>query len=278
MSPSEHPLLAGTRLVPSELRLVFRRVRTYALLAVLAVVPLALGLAVRIETGDVHGGPAFLAQVTNNGLFLVFSSLVVTLPFLLPMTVGVVAGDSVAGEASAGTLRYLLVAPAGRGRLLLVKMAGVAVFCLAATFTVAVSGLVVGAILFPLGDVTLLSGATVGFTAALERAFLVALVVAFSLFGLAAIGVFVSTVTNMPIAAMATTVGVGITVQILGSIPQLAAIHPWLLSHYWMSFADLLRSPMLFDNVVHNLWLQGVYVAIFGSLAWAWLASKDILA
>lgn len=275
--PSSGPSL---RLAPSlfaaELRLVFRRVRTYVLLGVLVLVPAALGLAVWIETGGA-GGPAFLGQVTNNGLFLVFSALVVTLPFFLPMTVGVVAGDSMAGEASTGTLRYLLVAPAGRTRLLLVKLAGVLTFCLAATFTVAVAGFVVGAALFPLGEVTLLSGATIAFPAALLRAFLVAVVVAASLIGLAAIGIFVSTVTNVPIAAMAATVGVGITVQILDSIPQLAAIHPWLFSHYWMSFADLLRSPVFLDDVVRNLVLQGVYLAVFGSLAWARLSTRDVL-
>ena len=74
------------------------------------------------------------------------------------MAVGVIAGDSIAGEANAGTLRYLLVAPAGRTRLLLAKYAGVMVFCLAATLVVAASALATGALLFPLGDVTLLSG------------------------------------------------------------------------------------------------------------------------
>lgn len=266
----------GLSFVASELRFVFRRVRTYALLGVLMLVPAALGLAVWIESGG-SGGPAFLPQVTNNGLFLVFSGLVVTLPFFLPMTVGVVAGDSVSGEANMGTLRYLLVAPAGRTRLLLVKLAGIAAFCLAATFAVAVAGFVVGAALFPLGPVTLLSGDVIGFPAALFHAFLVAVVVAASLLGLGAIGIFVSTLTNTPIAAMAATVGVGITVQILDSIPQLSAIHPWLFSHFWMSFGGLLRVPMFTDDVVRNLLLQALYLAVFGTLAWARLTSRDVL-
>ena len=61
------------------------------------------------------------AQVSNNGLFLVFAALALTLPIFLPMALGVVAGDSISGEAAQGTLRYLLVAPVGRVRLLLVK-------------------------------------------------------------------------------------------------------------------------------------------------------------
>ena len=147
-------------LLRNEVVTVFRRRRTLALLAVLAAVPVLIGVAVRLETrGDRGGGggPAFIADVTNNGLFLVFTALAVTLPVFLPMAVGVVAGDAVAGEAAAGTLRYLLVAPAGRSRLLLVKYASVLAFCLVATVVVAVSALLTGAALFPLGDVALIN-------------------------------------------------------------------------------------------------------------------------
>ena len=68
------------------------------------------------------------------------------------MAVGVIAGDAIAGEANAGTLRYLLVAPAGRTRLLLTKYATTMTFCLVATLVVAASALAVGALLFPLGE------------------------------------------------------------------------------------------------------------------------------
>ncbi|SFL42275.1 ABC-2 type transport system permease protein [Streptomyces pini] len=269
----------------SELTVTFRRWRTLALLAVLAAVPLLVGIAVKVETGDGGPagdgggggeGPAFIGQVTNNGLFLVFTALAATLPFFLPMAVGVVAGDSVAGEASAGTLRYLLVAPAGRTRLLLAKFTAILAFCLAATLTVAVSALAVGALLFPLGEVILLSGTTVPLADGMLRALAIAVAVAASLVGLAALGLFVSTLTNSGIAAMATTVGLLITVQILGAIPQLDAIHPYLFPHQWMSFADLLRDPVHWDDLLDNLRLQGLYAAVFGSAAWARFTGRDI--
>ena len=270
----------------SELFTTLRRWRTLALLGVLAAVPVLIGTAVRIQTSDGSpaghggggGGPAFLAQVTNNGLFLVFAALAATLPVFLPMAVGVIAGDSIAGEASAGTLRYLLVAPAGRTRLLLVKYASVLAFCLVATLVVAASALAVGALLFPVGEVTTISGTRIGFGEGLLRALLVALTVAASLVGFAALGLFVSTLTNSGIAAMATTVGVLITVQILDSIPQLDGIHPYLFPHYWLSFADLLRDPYYWDEILRNLGLQALYAAVFGSAAWARFTSKDITA
>lgn len=268
----------------NELATTFLRLRTLVLLVVLAGVPLLVGVAVKIETSDggsvgSHGeGPAFIAQVTNNGLFLVFTALAATLPFFLPMTVGVVAGDAIAGEASGGTLRYLLVAPAGRTRLLLAKFVSVLAFCLAATLVVAVSALVVGAVLFPVGEVTLLSGTTVPFSEGLVRALVIAVAVAASLVGLAAVGVFISTLTNSGIAAMAATVGLLITVQIVDTIPQLDAFHPYLFPHYWLSFADLLRDPVYWDDLVRNLSLQGLYTVLFGSAAWARFTGRDITA
>ncbi|WP_329135331.1 ABC transporter permease [Streptomyces sp. NBC_01476] len=269
----------------SELLTVFRRRRTLALFAVLAGVPLLVGIAVRIETrgdgsvGRGNGdGPAFIEQVSNNGLFLTFAALAATLPFFLPMAIGVVAGDSVAGEASAGTLRYLLVAPAGRTRLLLAKFTSVLAFCLAGALVVAASGLIVGVILFPIGDVTTLSGTTIPLADGIARALLIAVLVAASLVGIAALGLFVSTLTDSGIGAMAGTVGLLITVQIVDTIPQLHAVQPFLFPHYWLSFADVLRDPMQWNGIGKNLGLQLVYAAVFGSAAWSRLTSRDVTA
>ncbi|MFC7896325.1 ABC transporter permease [Streptomyces sp. NPDC057381] len=279
-------------LLRSELSVTFRRWRTLALLGVLAAVPVLVGIAVKIETSDGSsfggggqggggaggGGPAFISQISNNGLFLVFTALAATLPFFLPMAVGVVAGDAIAGESSAGTLRYLLVAPAGRTRLLLTKYATVIAFCLAATLVVAVSALAVGALLFPVGDLITISGTRITYAEGLGRALLIALVVAASLVGVAALGLFVSTLTGSGIAAMATTVGLVITVQILDQIPQLDALQPYFFSHYWLSFADLMREPVYWDDLTRNLGLQALYAAVFGSAAWARFTTKDITA
>ncbi|WP_405535761.1 ABC transporter permease [Streptomyces sp. NBC_00075] len=286
---SRRTTVRGT-LFGNELLTTFRRWRTLALLGVLAAVPILIGIAIKIETGDGSsgvgggpgggggGGPAFISQITNNGLFLVFTALAATLPFFLPMAIGVIAGDAIAGEASAGTLRYLLVAPAGRTRLLLTKYATTLTFCLVATLVVALSALTVGALLFPLGDLMTISGTSISFTEGLGRALLIALVVAASLIGVAALGLFISTLTSSGIAAMATTVGLLITVQILDQIPQLHALQPYFFSHYWLSFADLMREPVYWDDLVKNLGIQAVYAAVFGSAAWARFTTKDITA
>ncbi|WP_348787898.1 ABC transporter permease [Leifsonia sp. NPDC080035] len=267
---------AGWDLLASELTVLFRRWRTWAMLGALAAVPILIAVAIKISGGR-RGGPGFLEQISGNGLFVAFSALVVCVPLFLPLTIGVVAGDTIAGEASHGTLRYLVIAPAGRLRLLAVKYAGSAVFCVAAALTVGVAGAVIGAILFPIGPVTLLSGTTVGVGDALLRMLLIALYIVVSLLGMCAIGLFLSTLTDVPVGSMAATAVLAVVSQVLDQLPQLDAIHPWLFSHYWLGFADLLRDPIAWDSFASNAVLQAGYIAVFGALAVGRFLTKDIL-
>jgi ABC-2 type transport system permease protein len=263
----------------NELATLFRRRRTQAILLALIAVPIAITLVVRFAGGPEDGqGPNFLAQVTQNGVFAVLAGLTVTLPFFLPMAVAVVAGDSVAGEGGLGTLRYLLTRPAGRSRLLLSKGLTVGVFCLVATTCVAVAGLVTGIIAFPVGRITTLSGDTLPLTQGMLRISLAALVIGVSLLGLAAIGVFISTLTDVPVGAMAGTLGVFILIGVLDALPQTRGLHPWLLTDHWLSYTDIMRTHIQWTGVVRNVELQGLYVVVFGALSWARFTSKDILA
>ncbi len=263
----------------TELSTMFRRRRTQAMLAVLALVPVGITLAVRFLGGpDAGEGPEFLSQVTHNGVFAVLAGLTVTLPFFLPMAVTVMAGDAVAGEAGLGTLRYLLVRPAGRTRLLVTKGIACLAFCLAATAVVSVAGLIAGSILFPLGRVTTLSGDTLTLAAGSVRIAVAAVLVALSLMGLAAIGLFISTLTDVPVGAMAATLATFILIGVLDALPQTRALHPWLLTDHWLSYADVMRTHISWDGILRNIGLQALYVALFGTAAWAQLVGKDITA
>ena len=269
----------GWDLLGSEISVLFRRRRTWAMLVAVALIPILLAVAVRLSSStlDPGEGPPFLDRVTQNGLFVGFTAMVVAIPLFLPLTIGVVAGDTIAGEAGLGTLRYLLVAPAGRVRLLLVKYAGAALFCLVATLTLTVSGALIGAALFPVGPVTLLSGDTISVPESLLRSLLVAAYVTVSLLGLSMIGLFISTLTDVPVGAMAATIVVSVIAQILDVIPQLDWLHPWLFSHYWLGFADLLRQPLDLGSFGQNAIVQFCYVAVFGALAYSRFVTRDIL-
>ncbi|RFA07417.1 ABC transporter permease [Subtercola boreus] len=269
---------AGWALMGSELAVLFRRRRTWVMLLALALIPVLVAVAVRISSAGSSGrGPAFIDQISQNGLFVALVALTICIPLFLPLTVGVVAGDTIAGEANLGTLRYLLVSPVGRVRLLVVKFVAAMAFCLAATVVVVLAGVLIGAALFQVGPVTLLSGDTIGVGQAGLRALLIAGYVTVSLLGLTAIGLFVSTLTDIPVGAMAATVVISIVSQVLDSLPQLDALHPWLFSHYWLDFADLLRQPIEWSSFGSNALLQLGYVAVFGALAYGRFASKDVL-
>ena len=266
-------------LMYSELSVLFRRRRTWAMLFTIALIPTFLAIAVKLSGSTLPPGegPPFLDRVSQNGLFVSFTAMILAIPLFLPLTIGVVAGDTIAGEANTGTLRYLLIAPVNRARLLVVKFLGAAAFCLAATFTLMITGIIIGVILFPVGPVTLLSGDVVSIPAALLRIFLVAVYVTISLLGLSAIGLFISTLTVIPVGAMAATVVVSTVTQILGALPQIAVIHPYLISYYWLGFADILRNPMDLGSMLSNTLLQLAYIAIFGSLAYSRFTTKDVL-
>ncbi|HEY4616151.1 MAG TPA: ABC transporter permease [Citricoccus sp.] len=269
----------GAGLLASDLLLLFRRRRTWALFAALAAVPVLIGLAVRLASGPPRGrGPAFLDQVSGNGLFLAVVALLVSVPLFLPLTVAVVAGDSIAGEAAQGTLRYLLTAPVSRGGLLAVKFTVIVVFCAAAVLVLTLTGVLTGLVLFGVQPAVLLSGDTVGLGESYARLGLVAAHVLVSLVGLGAVGLFLSTLSDVPVGVMAAIAVLAVVAQIAGSLPQLDWLHPWLFTAHWRGFADLLRHPVLWDSFVANAALQGPYVLVSGALAYGRFTTRDVLA
>ena len=269
---------ADWRLLRSELRLVFRRRRNLALLVGLSAVPLLLGTVLFIAQDSALGGqgPGFVGRVTGNGLFLVVAAVFMCLPFLLPLTIGIATGEAIAGEAAAGTLRYLLAVPVARGRLLAVKAIATMAFVAAAVCAIAVMALVAGAAYFGLQDMTLLSGTTVPVADGVLRMAGVVAYVVVSLSGLVAVGLFFSTLTEVPVGATAATVVVAIVSAVLDTLPQLAAIHPALLTHHWLDFAEFLRLQVDWGVLGQGLAVQAAWVAIFGALAWSRFSTADV--
>ena len=266
-------------LMLSELQVMFTRRRTWAMLGAIALIPILLALAVylsadRLAPGE---GPPFVDRVTQNGLFTGFAAMLLAMPLFLPLTVSVVAGDTIAGEAGLGTLRYLLIAPVGRIRLLVIKYLGTLAFVSVGTITLMVAGALIGALLFPVGPVTLLSGDVIGLGESLGRMALVALYTTISMMGMLALGLFISTLTTIPVGAMTGVLVASGVSQILDNLPQLAVIHEFLFTHYWLDFADLLRDPIELSSMGANLALQLGYLALFGALAYSRFSTKDIL-
>jgi ABC-2 type transport system permease protein len=271
-------LAAELRFVRSELWLIFGRRRNWAGLAILAAIPIVIAAVIRISdpapgSGD---GPDFISSIATNGYFVPLTALAISLPLFLPLAVAAISGDSVAGEANVGTLRYLLTVPVHRTRLLLVKYVAIVIFAFAAVGLVATVGLLIGLALFGGGPVTLLGGAQVGFGEGLLRLLAICGYIAVGLCAVGAIGLFVSTLTEQPIGAAITVLAVTTGSFILDSIEQLGWLHPYLPTHWWLAFGDLLRDPVYTGSIRQGLVSAGVYILVFCAAAWARFSNRDV--
>ena len=266
----------SSRFLRSELKIIFGRRRNIAGMGVLAALPVIVAVSIRLSSSSQGGGPTFISAIAGNGLFVAFAALALELPLFLPLAVSAISGDSVAGEANLGTLRYLLVIPAGRTRLLVIKYAAIVIFAFAATFLVSLVGSIVGLALFGGGDMTLLSGTQTSMADGMWRLVLSSLYLAVQFSALGAIGLFVSTLTEQPIGATIAIVLVNVLMFILDSIAQLDWLHPWLLTHWWTAFGDLLRDPIATESIQRGLITAVVYTGTFWLAAWARLSTKDI--
>jgi ABC-2 type transport system permease protein len=228
------------------------------------------------QGGGNGAGVAFFNQLAGNGVFLTFIALTLLLILVLPVVVAVVSGDSVAGEAGYGTLRYLLAVPAGRTRLLIVKYLAIVAWAMAATFIVSVVALLAGVVLFPVGPVTLLSGTTVSLADGLLRVLLVTLYVSAAMAAVGAIGLAISTFTEHAIGAIAAVVVLIVASEVVDQIPQFHVVAPYLPTHWWNMFDSLLRSPVDTTTLWHGLASFAVYAAVFCLIAWARFTSGDV--
>ncbi|HEU4909769.1 MAG TPA: ABC transporter permease subunit [Propionibacteriaceae bacterium] len=266
----------STRFLRSELKIIFGRRRNIAGLGVLAAVPVILAVSVRLSSSSQSGEPNFIGAITGNGLFVAFAALALELPLFLPLAVSAISGDSIAGEANLGTLRYLLAIPVGRTRLLVIKYAAIVIFALIATLIVVLVGVILGLSLFGGGDMTLLSGTQTSMADGVWRLLLSSLYLVAQFSALGAIGLFISTLTEQPIGATIAVLLVNVLMFILNSISQLEWLHPWLLIHWWTAFGDLLRDPMATESIQRGLLTAVIYAGVFWLAAWARLSTKDI--
>ncbi|HYT30597.1 MAG TPA: ABC transporter permease, partial [Actinomycetota bacterium] len=146
----------------------------------------------------------------------------------------------------------------------------------AAVAWVSVVGGVAGAFAFGFGPFPTLSGVTIGNGEAVLRVLAAAAYVLAGVSGIAAIGMFLSTLTVGGLGAAGATLAVAIGSEVLDNLSRLRAVHPFLPTHGWPAFADLFRSPIGWSAIAHGLVLDAAYVAVFlgGALLVFW--RKDV--
>ena len=274
-----------------ELVKLARRPRSWVTIALLCGLPIVVAafVAVTHVAPPPGQGPALLSAVLSNGSLFPAAALAVVLPIFLPVSVAVVAGDAVAGEASSGMLRYLLARPVGRTRLLVAKLIALVTFVLVAVLAVAGTSYIAGRLLFGDKPVAVgasgittnviansLSGTSLTPADILVRTAGAVTFIAVSMLGVGAIALFLSTLTDSALAAALGALAALITSGVLVALNSAAAISPYLPTRYWLSWVDFFRQPILWRPIEQGYAIQGVYVVVFLAAAWANFATKDI--
>jgi ABC-2 type transport system permease protein len=268
-------------MISVELIKMLRRPRTWLIIGMLIALPTLVAVLLAItDLGPRPGtGPPFLSAVLSDGTLFPLAALGVVLPLLLPIAVAVLGGDAIAGESQMGTLRYLLVRPVGRTRLLLAKLVTVVAFVLLAIFIVAAVSYAEGRLLLgraPATGTLSLSGSTLTEQELAWRTALALGYMIISMLGVAAIALFFSTLTRSAIGAALGTVGMLVASTVLLGLDAANALHPFLPTRYWLAFVDLFRDPILWRDVIRGLLVQLGYLAVFTLAAWATFSTKDI--
>ena len=271
-----------------ELAKLFRRPRTYVIAGLLCALPFTVAVflaTTRIPPPPGQGG-AFLSAVLSNGSLYPAAAMALVLPVFLPVSVAVLAGDAVAGEAAAGTLRYLLIRPVGRTRLLVAKLISLVTFVLFAITAVLVTSYVTGLLLFGVGtsaagvalpaDVTSLSGVTISPAGLVLRLLGTVAYIVISMLGVAAIALFLSTVTDSALGAAMGALAVLVTSQVLVTLDAAASIRPYQPTRYWLAWIDFFREPVLWRDIERGAGIQLVYLAVLLGAAWANFLTKDV--
>ena len=270
-----------------ELALLLRRRRVWLCWALLRALPTAIAILLAVTKIVPPPGPGaqFLSAVLADGQLFPAAALALVLPIFLPITVAVVAGDTIAGEAATGTLRYLLVRPVGRLRLLTAKLVAVAVFVLLAVLFVTITAYVVGVLAFGVGPdaslggtggITSLSGVVLTPTQLAQRTALTIASLALCMLALGAVGLFFSTLTDSPLAAALGVLAFVVASTVLLPLDAAAAIRFYLPTRHWLAWVDLFRDPILWRSVRQGATVQAGYVLVAFGAAWANFATKDV--
>jgi len=262
-----------------ELRRQFKRRRTLGVFALMAALPLILIGALALGGAEEAQGNARVNLVdvaTASGLNLTLFTLFATSGFFLVVVFALFFGDTVASEASWGSLRYALATPVPRSRLLRQKWLAALVMSVAAMLLLVVVALVAGGIAYGFDAVETPVGVALDQRTGLVR---LAGMVGFLVVHLLVVGTlafWISTLTDAPLAAVGGAVFTTVVFAVLEAVEQLGSIRDWFPTAFSFAWTDLLQTPVdsadLFRGVVQGL----AWSALFTALAFRHFARKDV--
>jgi ABC-2 type transport system permease protein len=267
----------------TEFRRQASRRRTQLALGFMVVLPLIILIAFQLDTGNKDDGrrqgqfSSLVDLATGGGLNFALFTVFVSASFLLIVVVALFCGDTVASEASWGSLRYLLAIPVPRGRLLGVKLAVSLTYCAIAMVLLLGTALSAGSLRYGWHPLQSTIAGEIPAGSALLRLVGIMGYLAVSLLVVAGLAFLLSVTTDAPLGAVGGAVLLQILSSILDQITALGAIRSFLPTHFADAWLGLLSTPMQTDNLVRGCVAALSYAVIFFGLAWWRFLRKDIV-
>jgi ABC-2 type transport system permease protein len=264
-----------------ELSKQLRRPRTWVTLLVVAALPVIITIAFKVGGGPGrHGGAGevdLFTVATKSGINMPLAALTGMQGFLLVIVVALFAGETLSGEAAWGSLRYLLVRPVTRSRLLSAKLLVAVVLSVLAVLAVPVFGLASGVAAFGWHPVVTPEFSVIGQGVAIGR---LAVSTGYVIWGMASViafALFLSTLTSSPFGAVFGAVGFAVVSEILDAIPAFGSVRYGLPTHYWQAWNGLFAYPVTSADMVRGVLVQLPYTAVFLLAAYVHFNRKDVL-
>jgi ABC-2 type transport system permease protein len=259
------------------------RRRTQLALGFMVVLPLIVLAAFEFggngNSDDSNDGGAFGSLVdlaTSGGLNFALFCLAVSAGFLLVVVVALFCGDTVASEASWGSLRYLLAIPVPRARLLGVKLVVALAYSLVALLTLTGVALLAGTLRYgwhPLGSTI---AAQIPPGQGVLRLLIILAYLAVTLLVVAGLAFLLSVLTDAALGAVGGAVLLWILSSILDQITALGSIRNVLPTHFSDAWLGVLSTPMQTDDIAKGAIAAVCYATLFWGLAFWRFTRKDI--
>lgn len=267
----------------TEFRRQASRRRTQIGLGFMVVLPLIVLAAFALDAGDDDDGGSGgefdqLAQIAvSGGLNFTLFTLLVSSGFLLVVVVALFCGDTVASEASWGSLRYLLAVPVPRSRLLAIKLVVSFAYSLLALLTLTATALVAGTLRYGWSPLQAPLAGSLPPGEGLVKMLGVVGYLAISLMVVGSLAFLLSVSTDAPLGAVGGAVLLQILSNILDQITALGSLRNVLPTHFGDAWLGLLSSPMQVDDMVKGVISALAFTAVFLTLAWWRFLRKDVV-
>jgi ABC-2 type transport system permease protein len=241
--------------------------RTYLGLGAAALVPILFVLAVHFRHNR-HGGDfAFSSYLNRSGLAVPLVILLFGAVWMFPLITALVAGDIIASEDHNGTLKTIFTRSLERGQIFGGKLLAALTYAIVAILLNGTVAIVAGSIQSGFNSLQSLSGTIVSAPKALELVYVSLLVYLIPIATIVAIGLLLSSVTRNSAAAVVGTLMVSLLFQLIGILPGLSGLQPYLLSTQFNAWQGLLRTPIDWAPIVRAAWVCAMYgiPALFAS-------------